>query len=72
VGTDRLRVVYVLDPKAVTVRNLQPSAGYQAVLFDPVTGERSSSREVSADAKGEWRCDPPAHGHDWVLQLTRK
>lgn len=70
VGPDRLRVVYVLDPKAVSVRNLQPAAKYQAVIFDPVTGERTPAREVTADAQGQWRCDPPAHGHDWVLQLS--
>lgn len=72
VGPDRLRVVYVLDPKAVVLRHLEPSAKYRAVLFDPVTGERASAREVSADTQGQWRCDPPAHGHDWVIQLNRE
>jgi len=69
---DKLRAIYVLDPRAIVVRNLQPSAKYQVTHFDPVSGARTRAPEITADAKGEWRCDPPKHGHDWVLLLSTK
>lgn len=69
---DKLRAVYVLDSRAIVVRGLQAGATYQAVHFDPVKGERAAAVPVTTDAQDEWRCDPPGHGHDWVLLLTRE
>ena len=40
---DRLRVVYVLASRAVSVRALRASARYTATYFDPVTGERRAA-----------------------------
>jgi Protein of unknown function (DUF4038) len=66
---DRLRVVYALDPRPVAVRGLRPMSSYRVTHFDPVTGERTPAPAATTDARGEWRCDPPRHGHDWVLLL---
>ena len=66
---DKLRAIYVLDPSAIMVRQLQPGAAYQVTFFDPVSGESTPAPNATADAKGEWRCEPPKHGHDWVLLL---
>lgn len=69
---DKLRAIYVLDPRAIVVRKLKPNAKYRLTHFDPVSGERAEAPDMTADAKGEWRGDPPAHGHDWVLLLSIK
>ena len=68
---DRLRVIYVLASRAVTVRALRTSARYAATYFDPVTGERSAAKPLIADANGRARIEPPPHGHDWVIMLKR-
>jgi hypothetical protein len=69
---DKVRALYVLDPRAIIVRKLQPGAKYQGTYFDPVKGDRTPAPAITADAQGEWRCEPPRHGHDWVLLLTRE
>ncbi len=69
---DKLRAAYVLESRAVVVRNLAPAAEYQFTTFDPVTGERTAPHAVTADANGEWHAVPPAHGHDWVLLLSQE
>ena len=66
---DKLRAVYMLDARPIVVRRLKPGASYDITHFDPVTGERSTAPAITTDAHGEWRCDPPQHGHDWVLLL---
>lgn len=69
---DQIRAAYVLDPRAVVVRKLAPNASYKVELFDPVTGERTTAPPATTDAEGAWRCEPPKHGHDWVLLLRRE
>ncbi len=69
---DTLRAIYTLDERAIVVRNLKPGARYDVTHFDPVKGERSSAPQLTADAQGQLRCEPPGHGHDWVLLLTRE
>ncbi|MDB6077574.1 MAG: alpha-L-rhamnosidase family protein [Akkermansiaceae bacterium] len=69
---EELRAVYVLDPRAIVVRKLAPAGKYQLIHFDPVTGERTTPVELTADANGDYRCEPPSHGHDWVLLITKK
>lgn len=67
--SDRLRVVYVLAPRAATVRALRASARYDVTYFDPVTGERHAAPPVNANAQGEARIAPPPQDHDWVVLL---
>ena len=69
---DELRAVYVLDARAIVVRQLASAAKYQLVHFDTVTSERTAPVEFTTDTKGEYRCEPPSHGHDWVLLITKK
>jgi hypothetical protein len=69
---DSLRVVYVIAARPIVVRGLRPKTEYRLTLFDPVTGKRSSKGTVSVDDSGEWHGTPPAHGHDWVVLLTRE
>ena len=69
---DRLRLVYVIEARAIIVGDLAPRQLYQVTLFDPVSGERASAADVSADAAGKARFNPPAFGHDWVLLLEKK
>lgn len=72
VGVDQsLRVVYGLEPRAVTVRTLRSSTKYHLFYFDPVTGERRNGPSVAADAKGEARIDAAPYSHDWVAVLKR-
>jgi len=66
---DRLRLVYALAPRAVSVQTLRASARYRVTHFDPVTGGRAPAASVLTGAKGEVRIEPPPHGHDWVLLL---
>ncbi|HLX64889.1 MAG TPA: DUF4038 domain-containing protein [Planctomycetota bacterium] len=67
---DTERLVYGLSARAVLIKTLRPSASYTQLFFDPVTGERSAAEQIRAGANGEWRCMPPAWGHDWVLSLV--
>ncbi len=69
---DKLRAVYVLDSRAIVVSRLKPGMAYRSTYFDPVSGGSSPAAAITADAKGAWRCDPPKHGHDWVVLLERK
>src|SRR5258706_14874920 len=47
---DRLRVIYVLAPRAATVRALRTPARYAVTYFDPVTGERHVGPTSAANA----------------------
>jgi hypothetical protein len=64
---DRLRLCYVPESRTVALRALRPQATYRVTRFDPVTGQRQASGEITVGADGQWRCQPPPHGHDWVL-----
>ena len=66
---DQLRIFYALSARPVVVRALRPKATYRFTRFDPVTGQHAGIDDVRTDAQGEWRCAPPAHGHDWVVKL---
>ncbi len=66
---DQLRVIYVLDPRAIVVSRLKPGTRYQVTRFDPVSGQRTPAGAVIADAKGQCCLEPPNDGHDWVLFL---
>lgn len=64
--SDRLRVVYALEPRGISVRKLRPNSDYQVTLFDPVSGERSSPQAMKTDANGALRIDALKVDHDWV------
>jgi Protein of unknown function (DUF4038)/Domain of unknown function (DUF5060) len=66
---DQLRVVYVLAPRAATVRALRASASYSVTYFDPVTGGRRTALPILANEQGEVCIAPPTQDHDWVALL---
>ncbi len=66
---DELRAVYVPAARPIIVHQLTPRAAYRVTYFDPVTGNRSPPAPVAAGPDGRWRCDAPAHGHDWVVLI---
>jgi len=68
---DRLRVVYVLDPRPIMVRSLAPQSKYRVTHFDPVTGTRSAADEIKIPESGAVPLAPPGQQHDWVLLLER-
>ncbi len=67
-----LRVVYVMDALPILVRGLKPGGQYRLTYFDPVTGGRTPPATLTPTPEGQCRCDPPSHGHDWVLLLEAK
>jgi hypothetical protein len=66
-----LLVDYAVEPRGIELHRLSPNAKYQQTLFDPITGERTITTEVTTDAHGSLRAGPPWHDHDWVLLLER-
>lgn len=64
--SDRLRVVYALEPRGISVRKLRADSTYQVTFFDPVTGGRLSPQSIKTDASGALRIDAPKVDHDWV------
>jgi hypothetical protein len=64
---ESLRAVYVLTPQPIVVSKLKPQSAYRVTYFDPVSGKRTPIARITSSAKGQWRCDAPQHGHDWVL-----
>jgi hypothetical protein len=69
---DELLVIYGLEPRAVAVRRLRPTATYHVTLFDPMTGERQSANDAAADGKGHCTLTAPRLDHDFVWLLVRK
>ena len=65
-----VRMIYVPDPREVSVRGLGVRTLFAATIFDPVTGEKTTRHEGRADDRGDWTFQPPpAINHDWVLLL---
>lgn len=69
---DTVRVIYALDIRPIAARRLTPGATYRVTYFDPVTGTRTRTSDIVAEATDEHRFNPPQHGHDWVLLLEKQ
>lgn len=67
--TDGPRVFYMLEARAILLRQLEPGRVYRLTHFDPVETAESDGGILTADYKGEIPVPAPAHGHDWVLLL---
>jgi hypothetical protein len=61
-----VRIIYVPDPRPITLSALKPTVRYSAFYFDPTTGNRSDLREITT------RIEPPPWDHDWVLVLEAR
>ena len=69
---DELRLVYLLEPRAVALNGLRPGTPYQIEWFNPVTGLRQPASQLLADAKGNAVFTPPEdEPHDWAAVIKR-
>jgi hypothetical protein len=66
---DGPRLFYLLDPRPVVVRSLQPNQTFQVTHFDPVEGKELDGGKITSDDKGEVHLPAPSHGHDDVILL---
>jgi hypothetical protein len=68
--TDELRLVYLLEPRAVRISALKPGTRYTVEWFNPVDGVRRRAFALAADAQGSAVVTPPTDDpHDWALVL---
>jgi len=71
--TDELRLVYLLEPRAVQVSALKAGTRYTVEWFNPVEGVRQRAFELAADAQGKAVVTPPTDDtHDWALVVKRE
>lgn len=69
----RVRIIYVPQNEAITVRGLEAAVVYRASYFDPVTGQKTVLGDIDADNHGGWNCPPPkGNDHDWVVVLEKR
>jgi hypothetical protein len=64
-GTDKVRLAYVPEGRAVVWRGLKRDEKYRAFVLDPVTGEKRGV-EVKVGGDGTWRVEARGAG-DWVV-----
>ncbi|HVS36807.1 MAG TPA: DUF4038 domain-containing protein [Gemmataceae bacterium] len=68
-----VRIIYLPQARAATVRNLEQDVPYTASTFDPTTGRRDEIGPARPNADGSWTASPPAGAQgDWVLILQVK
>ncbi len=68
-----VRIIYVPQAEAVTVRKVEPDVRYIAGTFDPTTGRQDEIGPAKPDADGSWTASPPAGAEgDWVLVLEAR
>jgi hypothetical protein len=66
-----VRFIYAPQNRTVVVSGLEPGVAYQALAYDPATGQQSMVGQALADGSGRWRCAPPAGiAADWLLVLA--
>ncbi len=70
---DVVRIIYLPQPRSVSVRKLTPDVRFQASTFDPTTGRRAEIGPVRPDSDGAWTTAPPTDATgDWVLLLEAR
>lgn len=70
---DRLRLTWVGRPQAIVERGLGAGSRWSALQVDPATGAERRLGTIRADARGEWRAEPPSGvSEDWVLVLQAR
>jgi hypothetical protein len=63
------RVCYVLVPRPILIKNLDPAKNYVCRYFDPLAGRQHDGPRVKIAADGTWRCPAPKTDHDWAVVL---
>ncbi len=70
-GSD-LRLVYLLEPRAVALNGLRAGTPYRLEWFNPVTGIRQPASELIADTRGDAVLTPPEDApHDWAALINK-
>ncbi len=68
-----VRIIYMVQPRAVIVKGLVRGNSYSLETFDPVTGKTANPKIIESNEKGEYECSPPIGcNHDWVLVVSAK
>ncbi len=69
---DELRLVYLLEPRAVTLSGLRAGTPYRLEWFNPVTGVRQPAAQLIADTRGNAVVTPPEdEPHDWAAVIKK-
>jgi hypothetical protein len=71
---EKIRIIYVPEPRSVKVLQLEQGAKYGATAFDPQTGQTANLGRATSDADSQWTAPAPsafAAVDDWVLILER-
>ncbi len=69
-GNPDVRILFMLEPKAITLHGLDSAKVWRAKLFDPESGKTVSLGSVKPDGSGNGSVSPPkGWDHDWVLVL---
>ena len=68
---DGVRIVYAQRPEPLEVRSLTANTTYEAIYFDPVSGDKTDIGQIRSDRNGTWTCPPPkvVKEEDWVMVL---
>ena len=69
---DDLRLVYLLEPRAVALNGLRGGTPYRIEWFNPVTGVRQPASQLIADTRGNAVVIPPEdEPHDWAAVIKK-
>ena len=67
---DELRLVYLLEPRAVALNGLRAGTIYRLEWFNPVTGARQPASQLIPDTQGNAVVTPPEDApHDWAAVI---
>ncbi|HEX8522467.1 MAG TPA: DUF4038 domain-containing protein [Tepidisphaeraceae bacterium] len=70
-GAEKVRVVYVPEPQAVELHDLEPTRTYRVQVLDPASGKTRDLQDVQRTATlNKPRFESAAK--DWVIVLTQK
>ena len=67
-----VRIIFIPVRYLITIREIEPDAGYRAYYFDPRYGRDYDAGDVIPDEQGAWQPPKPPIIQDWVLVLERK
>src|SRR5207302_1640897 len=68
-GSEKVRLIYVPELRAIHVKNLEPNTRYRARIFNPVSGKSTDLGDLTLDDKSGWTAAAPSQSDadDWAL-----